>query len=140
MKGAARSRTGRTVRGAMAALALAVMGCGGGGSSDGGSSIAATTETPASTEEYLTATIFNDQLDPIRTWLLVEGQRVRLGQVQSNSSETFYYRMPGIRQVRLEFDISLGRRCITVDRALGPGENIEVRIPTQLTAFPGVCR
>lgn len=138
MRGA--DRVQRAVRGAFVVLTLAAMGCGGGGSSDGGSSIAATTERPEDTSEYLTAIIHNDQLDPIRTWLLVEGQRVRLGQVQSNRSETFYYRIPGIRQVRLEFDISLGRRCVTVDRPLGPGEEIEVRIPTQLTAFPGVCR
>jgi multidrug efflux pump subunit AcrA (membrane-fusion protein) len=129
----------RKVRGALLLLALAATACGGGGSGSG-SSIAATTEVPATTEDKLTVTIFNDQLDPIRTWLLVEGQRVRLGQVQSNGSETFYYSIPGIRQVRLEFDISLGRRCVTVDRALGPGESIEVRIPIQLTAFPGVCR
>lgn len=139
MTGGRRSRTGRAVRGAFVALTLASIGCGGGGS-DTGSSIQATTETPASTADVLTIIINNDQLDPIRTWLLVEGQRVRLGQVQSNGSETFYYAIPGIRQVRLEFDISLGRRCVTVDRPLGPGENIEVRIPVRLTAFPGVCR
>ncbi len=134
-----RSSSGPMVRGAFAALTLVVMGCGGGGG-DTGSSIQATTETPASTENVLTIIINNDQLDPVRTWLLVEGQRVRLGQIQSNRSQTFYYAIPGIRQVRLEFDISLGRRCVTVDRPLGPGENIEVRIPSQLTAFPGVCR
>ncbi len=139
MTGGRRSRARGVIRGAFVALTLAVMGCGGGGSGSG-SSILATTETPASTDNVLTVIINNDQLDPIRTWLLIEGQRVRLGQVQSNGSETFYYEIPGIRQVRLEFDISLGRRCVTVDRALGPGENIEVRIPSQLTAFPGVCR
>ena len=132
-------RAGRTIRSALVVLVVAATACGGGSSGEG-SSIAATTERPEDTSQFLRATIHNDQLDPVRTWLLVEGQRVRLGQVQSNRSETFYYRMPGIRQVRLEFDISLGRRCVTVDRPLGPGEEIEVRIPTQLTAFPGVCR
>ena len=122
----------------MGALVLTLAGCSSSG--EGGSSIQATTTAPEDTSDHLVVTLHNDQLDAIRAWLLVEGQRVRLGQVNSNSSETFYYRIPGVRQVRLEFDISLGRRCVTVDRPLGPGENITVRIPTQLTGFPGVCR
>ncbi|MEJ2541450.1 MAG: hypothetical protein P8188_16025 [Gemmatimonadota bacterium] len=118
-------------------LALGVTAC---SSSSQGSTISATTEQPADMSQVLTVIIHNDQLDPVRTWLLIEGQRVRLGEVRSNSSQTFYYTMPGIRQVRLEFDVSLGQRCVTVDRPLSPGESIDVRIPVQLTAFPGVCR
>jgi hypothetical protein len=98
------------------------------------------TKPPADRSAVLAITVHNDQLSEARMWLLVDGQRFRLGAVRANRAETFYYPMPGIRAVRLEFDLTLGARCITTDASLGPGDNVEVRIPSQLVAFPGLCR
>ena len=48
--------------------------------------------------------------------------------------------MDQIRSVHMEFDVTLGRRCVTTSRSLGPGDQIEATIPQNLTAFQGVCR
>ncbi|HSM03292.1 MAG TPA: hypothetical protein VK858_01670 [Longimicrobiales bacterium] len=126
----------RSISAVALALTLASAAC----SSGQPSSIAATTDAPDDLTNVLTVTVHNDQLDEVRTWLFVEGQRVRLGPVRAGTSETFYYTLPGPRQVRLEFDVTLGRRCVTQDAPLRPGDNISVRIPAQLIAFTGVCR
>ncbi len=118
------------------AVTLLAAGCG----SSEPSSISATTSPPDDLSTVLTVTVHNDQLDEVRTWLIVEGQRVRMGPVRAGSSQTFYYALPGNRQVRLEFDVTLGRRCVTQDAPLKPGDDVSVRIPAQLIAFTGVCR
>lgn len=116
------------------AAALALATCG------GGSAPVSSTKPPADRSTVLTVTVHNDQLSEARTWLLIDGQRFRLGSVRANRAETFYYPMQGIRAVRLEFDVTLGQHCVTADASLGPGDNVEVRIPNQLVAFPGLCR
>ncbi len=128
----------RTRSAALLALAVGLLAVGCGSSEQ--SSIAATTNAPDDLSTVLTVEVHNDQLDEVRTWLIVEGQRVRLGPVRAGSSQTFYYALPGSRQVRLEFDVTLGRRCVTQDAPLRNGDDISVRIPAQLIAFTGVCR
>lgn len=117
------------------AVALVLSACGGGSQPPRTSA-----EPPADLSTVLTVTVHNDQLEEARTWLIVDGQRFRLGSVRANRSETFYYPLDGIRSLHLEFDVTLGQHCVTTDASLGPGDNVEVRIPSQLIAFPGICR
>ena len=88
----------------------------------------------------LQITVTNQQLDDVRMWLIVDGQRIRLGSLRSQQRNTFYHPMDQIRSVHLEFDVTLGQRCVTTSRSLGPGDQIEAQIPQNLTAFQGVCR
>ena len=88
----------------------------------------------------LEISVMNQQLEEARIWLIVDGQRERLGAVRSNQRRTFYHPMDQIRSVHMEFDVTLGRRCVTTSRSLGPGDQIEATIPQNLTAFQGVCR
>ena len=48
--------------------------------------------------------------------------------------------MDQIRVVQMEFDITLGPRCITRGAFLGPGDDAELIIPSQLVAFAGTYR
>lgn len=116
------------------ALALAGTACAGG----------ATTPAPepfsGDRSEVLTITVRNQQLEDARVYLWVDGQRERLGSVRANASEEFYQRMDGIRNVQMEFDITLGPQCITQGVSLGPGDDVEATIPSQLVAFAGTCR
>ena len=122
---------------AVSALAAALLlGACGGSSEPPRSSV----EPPTDLSTVLAITIRNEQLEEARTWLWVEGQRYRLGSVRSNQTETFYYPLDGIRNLHLEFDVMLGQRCITADRNYGPGESVDVRIPSNNVGFPGVCR
>ncbi len=115
-------------------LALTMSACAGGSSAP----------TPApfdgDLDSVLTITVMNQQLEEARVWLWVAGQRERLGAVRANQEVTFHHPMVGIRTVHMEFDVTLGRRCVTTDVSLGPGDNINATIPQNLMAFAGVCR
>lgn len=116
------------------ALALSVSGCASTGS-------AADPEPfVASPESALTITVRNQQLEDARVYLWLDGQRERLGSVRANGSQTFQHPMEQIRNVQMEFDITLGPRCITQGVSLGPGDDVEAVIPSQLVAFAGSCR
>ena len=91
-------------------------------------------------DEVLTITVRNQQLEEARVYLWVDGQRERLGSVRSNASQVFHHPMNQIRTVQMEFDITLGPRCITQGVSLGPGDDVEATIPSQLVAFAGNCR
>jgi hypothetical protein len=91
-------------------------------------------------DEVLTITIRNQQLEDARVYLWVDGQRQRLGSVRASASEVFRLPMDQIRTVQMEFDITLGPRCITQGVSLGPGDDVEATIPSQLVAFAGACR
>lgn len=91
-------------------------------------------------EDVLAITVRNQQLADARVHLLVDRQRVRLGTVRAGASEVFRYPMDQIRNVQIEFDVTLGPRCITQGMPLGPGDEAEATIPSQLVAFPGACR
>ncbi len=88
----------------------------------------------------LTIAVMNQQLEEARVWLWVDGQRERLGSVRANQNRTFYFPMDQIRTVHMEFDVTLGQRCVTTDVSLGPGDDIQATIPQNLVAFAGVCR
>ncbi|MCH1572076.1 MAG: hypothetical protein L7S64_12095 [Longimicrobiales bacterium] len=90
--------------------------------------------------EILTITVRNQQLDEARVYLWVDGQRERLGSVRSNASEVFHHPIDAIQAVQMEFDVILGPRCITRGVSLGPGDDVEATIPSQLVAFAGNCR
>ena len=90
--------------------------------------------------EVLTITVRNQQLEDARVYLWIDGQRQRLGSVRANGEEEFHQPMEGIRNVQLEFDITLGPRCIMQGVSLGPGDDVEATIPSQLVAFAGTCR
>ena len=90
--------------------------------------------------EVLEITVINQQLDDARIWLRYDGQRVRLGDVRGNATATFHHPMTRITVVRMEFDLTLGRNCVSADRSLGPGDRIDVTIPTNLNMMPAVCR
>ena len=116
--------------------ALAIMGsaCGGG--------VATPPPEPFSGDvsTVLTIEIQNQQLEDARVYLIVDGQRERLGSLRGNQTKTFYHPMDGIRSVHMEFDITLGPRCVSRNVMLGPGDDIATRIPAMLVAFNGICR
>ena len=91
-------------------------------------------------DEVLTITIRNQQLEEARVYLWVDGQRQRLGSVRAGAAEVFHHPLDQIRTVQMEFDITLGPQCITQGVSLGPGDDVEATIPSQLIAFAGVCR
>ena len=119
---------------ATTALAVLVSACGGG--------VAAPPPEPfdGDLSTVLTIEIRNQQLEDARVWLIVDGQRQTLGSVRGNRNETFYHPMDGVRSVHMEFDITLGPRCLTRDVTLGPGDDVQATIPSMLTAFAGICR
>lgn len=81
----------------------------------------------------------NQQLEEARVYLYLDGQRQRLGSVQGNETRTFRHPIDGIRRVNIEFDITLGARCVTRGVSLGPGDAFEMTIPSILTGFDGSC-
>ena len=90
--------------------------------------------------QVLTITIRNEQTDMARVTLFINGQRRRLGDVRGINSQTFHVPMSGRDPVRMSFDLTLGRSCVTRDVVLGPGEAVEVRIPINLNMMAAVCR
>ncbi len=126
--------SGRKLLGTIA-FALLAAGCGGSGG----------TRAPAPAfdgdlSQVLTITIRNEQLDIARVTLWINGQRRRLGDVRGINSQTFHVPMSGRDPVRMSFDLTLGRSCVTRDVMLGPGESVEVRIPINLNMMAAVCR
>jgi hypothetical protein len=119
---------------ATAALAMMASACGGGTASPPPEPFSGDIST------VLTIEIQNQQLEDARVYLIVDGQRERLGSIRGNQSETFHVPMEGIRSVHMEFDITLGPHCVTRDVTLGPGDNVGATIPSMLTAFQGICR
>jgi len=115
-------------------LALAISACG------SGSSAPPPAPFDGDVSRVLTISVMNQQLEEARVWLWVDGQRERLGAVRANQTVTFHHPMDGIRTVHMEFDVTLGQRCVTTDVSLGPGDNIQATIPQNLMAFAGVCR
>lgn len=125
---------GRTLL-ATLAFALIVTGCAGGG--------AAPAPQPAAIlnpSQVLTITVWNDQLNEVGIWLWMEDRRKRVGHVRANSSETFQVPMSFVTPVHLEFDLTLGERCVTGGIVLGPGDAIEATIPRNLSMIQLVCR
>lgn len=119
---------------AVLALALAGAAC-----------ASATTAAPpepfsGNLDEVLTITVRNQQLEEARVYLWVDGQRQRLGSVRAGAAEVFHHPLDQIRTVQMEFDITLGPQCITQGVSLGPGDDVEATIPSQLVAFAGACR
>ena len=119
---------------ATVAVVLLAAGCGGGGSTSA--------PTPASDldpSQILTVTIRNDQTDVARVNLWINGVRQRLGEVRGLQSQTFQVPMQRTNPVRMSFDMTLGRSCVTRDVVLSPGETVEVRIPVNLSMMQAVC-
>ena len=93
-----------------------------------------------SRDEVLQITVRNRQLDEARVWLWVDGQRQRLGSVRGNENETFFHPISNISTVHMEFDLTLGQRCITANVSLGPGDVVDAVIPSNLNMMAAVCR
>ncbi len=113
------------------AVALLAAGCGG-----------TAPPPPAFTgdaSQVLTISIQNQQIDEARITLWISGVRRRLGDVRGNRTETFQVPMTVSEPVRMEFDLTLGARCVTRDIVIGPGEVIEVIIPVNLRMMAAVC-
>ena len=91
-------------------------------------------------DEVLTIMVRNQQLEEARVYLWLDGQRQRLGSVRAGAAEVFHQPLDQIRTVQMEFDITLGPQCITQGVSLGPGDDVEATIPSQLVAFAGACR
>ncbi len=90
--------------------------------------------------DVLTITVRNHQLDEARLWLWVDGQRRRLGSVRGNTNETFRFPIANIAVIHLEFDLVLGMHCVTANASLGPGDQIEATIPSNLRMMAASCR
>jgi len=127
--------TAKTVRTLLCTLSVALLagGC-------GGSASPPAPAAPVDLSTVLTITVRNDQLDEATVWLWIDGRRQRLGSVRGTLNETFYHPMTRVSQVHMEFDLTLGEHCVTRDVSLGPGDNIEARIPTNLNMMAAVCR
>jgi len=117
------------------AVALLVVGCGGGG----GTSASTPSPFDGDQSQVLTLTIRNDQMDVARVSLFINGARQRLGEVRGNASRTFNVPMAARDPVRMQFDLTLGARCVTRDVMLGPGETVRVTIPVNLSMMAAVC-
>lgn len=87
----------------------------------------------------LTITIRNQRTQEARLWLWIDGRRESLGTVQSTDTETFRVRLARISDVSLEFDLTLGRRCVTRTTRLEPGARLDVTIPTNLRLMDVRC-
>ncbi|MEM7417713.1 MAG: hypothetical protein AAF389_19650 [Gemmatimonadota bacterium] len=90
-------------------------------------------------EEVVTIRVRNQQLEEARVYLYLDGQRQRLGSVRGNDTRTFRHPIDGLRRVNIEFDITLGARCVTRGVSLGPGDSFEMTIPSILNGFDGSC-
>ncbi len=126
--------SGRKLLGTMA-FALLAAGCGGGGGTQ-----APVPAFDGDLSQILTITIRNEQTDMARVTLWINGARRRLGDVRGLNSQTFHVPMEARDPVRMSFDLTLGRSCVTRDVMLGPGESVEVRIPINLNMMAAVCR
>ena len=125
--------SGRKFLGTLA-VALLTVGCGGGGGTS-----APPPNFSGGGSQFLTISIQNQQLDEARITLWINGVRTRLGDVRGNQTETFQVPMRGRDPVRMQFDLTLGARCVTRDIVMGPGEVIEVIIPVNLSMMAAVC-
>jgi hypothetical protein len=115
-------------------IALLAAGCSGAG----GRATPSPFEGDAS--EVLTLTIRNEQLDQARVIAWVSGHRRNLGDVRGNSTQTFQVPMRGTETVYLTFKLLLGATCRTREVILGPGSEVEFRIPSNLITMDAVCR
>ena len=89
--------------------------------------------------EVVTLRVRNQQLQDARVYIIVDRQRARLGSVRGNETRTFRHPIDGVRTINIEFDITLGARCVTRGVSLGPEDAYEVTIPGILTGFDGAC-
>lgn len=87
----------------------------------------------------LTVTIRNQRTEEIRLWVWIDGQRRRLGSVQSVQTRTFRTRLDRVAEVRLEFDVTLGSHCITRTVSLEPGNRLDITIPINLRMMDVRC-
>ena len=125
--------SGRKLLGTLATLLAA--GCGG-----GGGTAASPPAFDGDQSQVLTITIRNERLNVARVTLWINGVRQRLGDVRGMQTETFDVPMQRSQPVRMSFDLELGTSCVTRDIVLGPGEEIETRIPVNLSTMGAVCR
>lgn len=88
----------------------------------------------------LTVTIRNQRTQEARLWIWIDGRRESLGTVQPTDTETFRVRLDRISDVRLEFDLTLGARCMTRTARLEPGTRLDVSIPVNLQYMDVRCR
>lgn len=87
----------------------------------------------------LIITIRNQRTQDARFWIWIEGRRESLGTVQSTQTRTFRVRLDRISDVRLEFDLTLGARCMTRTARLEPGARLDVAIPVNLSLMDVRC-
>lgn len=87
----------------------------------------------------LTITIRNQRTQAARLWVWIEGRRESLGTVQPTATETFRARLDRISDVRLEFDLTLGARCMTRTVRIEPGTRLDVTIPVNLRYMDARC-
>jgi len=114
-------------------VALVAVGC-------GGSAPPPEPAAPVDPSTVLTIRVRNQQMDEATIWLWIDGRRQRLGTVFGNREETFYHPMSDLSTVHMEFDLTLGQHCVTDDVTLGPGNDINATIPTNLSMMAAVCR
>ncbi len=115
----------------------AIAACGGGSSEAPAPEAEAEADSAAGT---ITIEVTNQRMEEVRLTVILDRQRRRIGTVRANSREEFQVPVNNVRQVRLEFDITLGPRCLTDYIDAGPGEFIPVRIPQNLSQMRAVCR
>lgn len=87
----------------------------------------------------LTIIIRNQRTQDARLWLWIEGRRESLGTVRSTATETFRARLDRVSDVRLEFDLTLGARCMTRTVRLEPGTRLDITIPVNLRMMEVRC-
>ena len=87
----------------------------------------------------LIITIRNHRTQDARFWIWIDARRESLGTVQSTATRTFRVRLDQISDVRLEFDLTLGERCMTRSARLRPGERLDVTIPMNLRLLDARC-
>ena len=116
------------------AFTLLAVGCAGGGGR------ASASPFDGDLSQVLTLTIRNEQLDPARVIVWVSRLRQNLGDVRGNTTRTFHVPMSGTQGVYVSFELLLGANCVTREVLLGPGDEVELRIPPNLNTMDAVCR
>lgn len=128
------SRRGRSLT-AAAAFALLVAFVNGCGTGSGGREVSFRGDSAPG----LTITVRNQRTQSARFWIWIEGRRESLGTVQSTATKTFQVRLQRVSDVRLEFDLTLGARCVTRSARLDPGTRLDITIPMNLRLMDVRC-
>jgi hypothetical protein len=81
----------------------------------------------------------NQNFDDVTLYAVSDGRRMRLGAVNGNARRTFEFRWL-YQTLQIEIDVLAGRRYLTTQMLLQPGDALQLIIPPNLDNQPGFRR